>query len=239
MKVFKMGLLAVAAVISITSVKAQTADEIVNKHLEALGGKAKIAEIKSIRMESEFDVMGNSAPSTTTILNGKGFRNEMDFGGQKIIQVVTDKSGWMVNPMAGSATPTTIPAEQYNSVKDQIFIGGAFYNYAEKGNKVELLGKEDVKGVSTFKLKVTTADKSESIYNIDVAKYMVVKRVVSAEVEGAKVETSTYYSDYRKTDFGYVVPYKIEIELPQITLVGTTKKVEINPTVSETIFNQG
>ncbi|MEO6916328.1 MAG: hypothetical protein ABI151_12325 [Chitinophagaceae bacterium] len=239
MKTLKLGLLAFAAIISISSVQAQTADEIVNKHLEAVGGKAKIAEIKSLRMESNFEIMGNTAPSITSIVNGKGFRNEMEFGGQKIIQVVTDKSGWMINPMTGAAAATVLPDEQYKSVKDQIFIGGPLYNYVEKGNKVELVGKEDVKGVSTFKLKVTTPDNAVYIYNIDTQKYMILKRAVTGEVEGAKFETNTYYSDYRKTDFGYMVPYKMELELPQITLVSTVTKVEINTPISESIFNQG
>src|ERR1051325_6758756 len=89
MKLFRVGLAAVLAVATLGSVYAQTADEIVNKHLDAVGGKAKIAQLNSIRTESSIDIAGQKAPSTTTILNGKGFRNEVDFGGQKMIQVVT------------------------------------------------------------------------------------------------------------------------------------------------------
>jgi outer membrane lipoprotein-sorting protein len=239
MKTLKLGLLAIVAMVSASSVTAQTADEIVSKHFEALGGKAKIAEIKTLHTESNFEIAGQSAPSVTTIVNGKGFRNEVDFGGQKMIQVVTDKSGWMINPMTGQSTATPLSDEQFKLAKQQIFIGGPLYNYAEKGNKVELAGREDVNGVNTYKLKMTTADKAESFYYIDPTKYYIVKQSITAEVNGEKAETITLFSDYKKTDFGYVVPYKMEIQLPQISLVSTVNKVEINKPVAETIFNQG
>src|SRR5688572_7149153 len=91
-----------AAITSIAGiVQAQTADEIVNKHIDAIGGKDKINGIKTVYTEYDMDVMGQQAPGVTYVLNGKGYRNEMDFGGQKIIQVVTDKGGWGINPMMG------------------------------------------------------------------------------------------------------------------------------------------
>ena len=39
MKKFQMGIFVVAVILSLQSVKAQTADEVVNKYVTALGGK--------------------------------------------------------------------------------------------------------------------------------------------------------------------------------------------------------
>ncbi|MEP6725911.1 MAG: hypothetical protein ABJC98_08855, partial [Bacteroidota bacterium] len=80
---------------------AQTADEIVNKHIDAIGGKDKIKQITSVYLEGTTQVMGNENPTTITILNGKGYKSESDFNGQKAIQSYTDKGGWSVNPMGG------------------------------------------------------------------------------------------------------------------------------------------
>ena len=61
--------------------------------------------------------MGSDNPSTTTIVDGVGYKNETDFNGAKIVQCYTDKGGWMVNPMAGQHDPTPMPEDVYNAGK--------------------------------------------------------------------------------------------------------------------------
>src|SRR5687768_11326152 len=106
MKIF---LLALTAVLTVSFATAQTADEILTKHIDAIGGKDKLAQVTSIYLESGTEVMGNEMETKTTIVNGKAYRNESDFNGQKLVQVMTDKGGWMINPFAGSSEPTPIP----------------------------------------------------------------------------------------------------------------------------------
>ena len=61
MKSIKFFLLALAA-ITTSSLYAQTVDEIISKHVEAIGGKEKLSQVKSLYTENSVDVMGNSAP---------------------------------------------------------------------------------------------------------------------------------------------------------------------------------
>ena len=237
MKSLKLSLLFLFTVLSFIT-KAQTADEIINKHIDAIGGKDKINTIKSVQIESVMTVMGNDAPMTTTILNGKGYRNELDFNGTKIIQVVTDKGGWMVNPMMGASDPTAIPDDQFKASKEQIFVGGPLLNYAANGNTVELKGKEKVGTVDAYKVVMTSADKLTTTYYFDPTTYYLLKVVRVINMGGNEGETSAVFSDYRKTDFGYVVPYASETTLPQgFTMTASVKKVDLNKDVDPKIFD--
>ncbi len=239
MKLIRSGFLLAASLVSGFVMQAQTADDIINKSLDAVGGKDKISKINSIHMESTMDIMGGMAQSSTTIVNGKGFKNVIDFNGQKAIQCVTDTGGWMVNPMMGVTGVTPIPAEEAKAARAQLEIGGQLYDYAKKGSTVELQGQEDVNGTNAYKIKLISADSMESTYYFDPVKFLVIKSVMKRSFAGQEMEMTSIYSDYQKTDYGYLVPFSLELQLPQFTIKNTTKKVEINKPVDPAIFKAG
>jgi hypothetical protein len=89
------------------SLPAMTADDIVSKNLDALGGKDAISKITSLSMDATMQVMGTEAPSKTVVLDGVGMKQESEFNGQKIISVYTDKGGWMVNSTTRAKAEST------------------------------------------------------------------------------------------------------------------------------------
>ena len=233
MKLSKLFLLASAMTLSAVYSFSQTADEVISKSITAVGGKDKISKIKSIYTESTAQIMGNDAPVTTTILNGKGFKSETEFNGSKIIQALNDKGGWMINPMAGSSSAQALPDEQYRAARDQIYVGGELFNYSNNGSKAELLGKEG----DLYKIKITAKDSSTTTYFIDPSTYYLKKAVKQGDMMGQPVVITISFSDYQKTDFGYVVPHKIETDMGgNFSFSATINKVEINKEIDPKIF---
>lgn len=231
MKLIKTLMIGATAFVAIAA-QSQTVDEIISKHVEAIGGKEKLSQVKSLYTENSVDVMGNSAPQKEYLLEGKGFKSELDFSGTSIVQCFTDKNGWMINPMAGGADAQAIPDAVYKSGKPQIYLGGALVDYAAKGYKAELSGKDG----GAFKIKVT-GDGTENYYFIDANTYLLTKSIIKSEVMGQTVDVTTTYSDYKKTDFGITLAYTKNIDMGMFQLGQKTEKIEVNKAIDPKIFD--
>ncbi|HEY4937003.1 MAG TPA: hypothetical protein VII44_10500 [Puia sp.] len=233
MKLVKMGVALLLATASFTGIKAQTADEIIQKYVEAIGGKDKLDQVKTVYMESSVQMMGNESSSKTSIVNGTAYRMDMEANGQNLIEVYTDKGGWRLNPFMGATTPTPIPDNMYKQSRGQIFATGPLYNYVAKGNKVELLGKEG----NSYKLKVTNADSVETTVFIDTSTYYLTKLTRATEFMGQPSDLTITFSDFKKGDMGLIFPYTTEISYGgQFSITSTLKKVEVNKTIDPSIF---
>lgn len=237
MKIANRYLLMLIAAFSFTTIYAQTADEILSKHIEALGGKQKLSGINSVKMEALLQVMGNDAPTSVVVLNGKGYRTESEFNGQKMIQVYTDKGGWMVNPIAGINTPTEMPAAQASAGQGQIFVV-PFLDYAARGSKAEYAGQQKVGNVNAYKVKFTDKNGESTTYFFDPSNYYMIQATRTAEMMGQQMDMTMTFSDHKKTDYGWVIPHTTNVNMGgQFDITSKVNKVEINTAVDEKIFD--
>jgi hypothetical protein len=236
MKALKNCLLLLAIITISPSLYAQTAEEIISKYIDAIGGKDKIATINSVRLETSISANGGEATGSSVVVNGKGFRNESDWGGQKVIQVYTDKSGWTVNSFMGINEPQALADDVYKMGLYQIYVV-PLLDYAARGGKVELVGKEKVGSVDAHKIKYTDANGISSTYFFDPSTSHMVKSVNTFDFGGQKTDLITTYSDYSKTDAGLALAKTIDIDFGgQFAMTSKVTKVEINATVDPAVF---
>jgi hypothetical protein len=217
------------------SLHAQTADEVASKHIAAIGGKEVIGNIKSLVIEADMAVMGSSLPSKMTVLVGKGYKSEANFNGQDIVQVITPTGGWMINPLAGSTDAQPLPEDQVKAAQATLWVGRELLDYQEKGNKLTLEGNQNVEGVNAIKLKMVSNDGKETLYFIDPATYYIVKQESTASVAGQTVTSVSTFSDHKKTDFGYVIPYST-VRNQGFEITVNVTKVEFNKEIDPKIF---
>ncbi len=183
MKTNRILVAVVAALISANSF-GQTVDEIVDKHVAAIGGLDKIKAVNNVVTERSLSVQGMEIPSKTTIVVGKSMRSESTVMGNSMVQVVDGATGWMIRPtmMGGTGEPEDMPADQVKQQVGQLDPFGGLVNYKEKGNKVELVGKEKVDKKDVYHIKLTTKDGQAMDEYLDATTYLLTK--VKATMNG-------------------------------------------------------
>jgi hypothetical protein len=236
MKVIK-SIFVLLITLSSAGLKAQTADELVNKHIDAIGGRDVITKIKNLVIESDVTVMGQSLTSKTTIVADKGFKSVTSFNGVDIIQCVTPGGGWGVNPMMGSTTPDTLNPDQRKAISSAYEIGGPLYNYKEKGNSVELAGREMVNGVNAYKLNVKKKNGIEITYYLDPNTYYLIKQEAKMTMGGQEVTSTSSFSDFKKTDMGMVMPFTTTTANQGFEFTINHTKVEFNKDIDPKFFD--
>lgn len=201
----------VLAIFTYSGTQAQTVEEVVEKHIQALGGKDKLRQLKSARIEAVVVVNSFEVKSTTTVFQNRGIRTEQDIQGMKIIQGFDGTTAWMINPMMGDNKPIKLPLEQNASLKNQMDLTGLF-DYKAKGYDISLKGEEVLNGTPVYVLTVKMPDGSNADNYISKNNYHTLKTTVTVlGADGKETQTNIYSSDYKEVD-GYVTPYTIEIE---------------------------
>lgn len=235
MKQFRFTFLLVASLFSVSAF-AQTADEVIAKHIDALGGAAKLATLKSVRMESNLSVQGMDIPVVTTKVHNVGQRVDISAMGMDGYIITTATKGWTYMPFMGQSAPEAMPEEQVKEGADELDLNGPLFNYKEKGSTVELLGKEDIDGTSTFKIKLTTKAGKSRTYFLDAKTFFIIRMTAKATVMGQEQEMTVNYGDYKAVD-GVFFAHTIGGAFGQGDM--TVTKIEINKPIDEKIFTVG
>jgi hypothetical protein len=213
----------------------QSADEIIEKHLEAIGGKEKLKQLSTVVMEGNMTVMGAEIPVKLFLSHNKGMRVEISAMGMMGYIIFTPTEGWQYFPFQGQAAPEVQPAEVVKEAADQLDLQGLL-DYKEKGHQVEYLGKEDYEGTECHKLKVIYKGGSEATMFIDPQSFYLLKQITKTKATGQEVEQVQTFSNYTKLPEGYVFPYAQTGFGPgEVSFT----KIEVNKLVDETLFKPG
>ena len=219
--------------------QAQTAEEIITKHIAATGGSEAWAKVAT--MKSEAKISSDGAPNMTitmsmTVVRDKAVRMDVSVMGMTQSSAVSGDKGWSTNPFQGKTDPEPMTADQAKSVLEMADVDGALIGYKEKGYTVEYVGTEDVDGTETLKIKVDKGNKKVEYCFFDPANYYQIKSIQVEEVDGKQVEAATVYSNF-KTQDGLVMPFTMQQANPMMgNSTITMDSVTINPTVDEKIF---
>ncbi len=148
----KGGMLLIIATWTFQNTAAQTftADEIIEKNIQAIGGSEKWAGIKNMKMTGTYT--NYSDPEEFTIWRKRPdlYRFDCKRINLYTIHAFDGKKAWWINPLMGPPhdTPRQIPSQDNLDLVTlrERFFDPVFWNYRAKGHLVELEGKEALDG---------------------------------------------------------------------------------------------
>jgi outer membrane lipoprotein-sorting protein len=223
----------------------QTADQVVEKHLSAMGGRAALSKLTSRRATGNVtistpggDISGPieifaKAPNKTRAvmqldLSALGVTEPMNLD-----QKFDGTTGWTLNSLQGD---NQITGNQLENMRNNTF-PSPLLTYKAAGSKLELLPKETVADKELVVIRLTPKTGSAYTMYLDSSTYLLVKavaKVVTAEM--GELEQTNQPSDYRDVG-GLKVPFQVINATSVQTVTIRLDKVEHNVAIDDAIFS--
>ncbi|WP_297338345.1 insulinase family protein [Algoriphagus sp.] len=204
-----------------------TAEKVIDKYLEAIGGAESIRNVKTAKLSMDADAMGTQVSMVFSYDANGRYSQKTLVGGNVVQKTTVLESGGTISAQGQSME---IPADQLESAKINSYLFPEAL-YEDLGYAIRLEGLKDVEGTPAYKVVLVSESGAELINYYD-------------QQTGLKIKNEnpslgdTFYSDYQ-SKAGVLIPMAWTIKSPMIPvpLEGRITNVEINPTLSEDDFN--
>jgi len=232
MKTMKMLVVAMLLMSGVQVANAQTSEEIINKHIAAIGGKDSWNKLKTLKLEGTIKAQGAEIKLTIYQVDKKAKRENIALMGMTGYSIVTNTEGWNFMPFQGQTKPEPITADELKIEQNDLYLQDEFITYQEMGKKLEFLGKDDFDGTECFKFKMTDKNAQETTYFIDANTYFTLKQTNKIKVNGQEMENSVVFADYKSQPEGFFYPMSVSSGFGEMQVT----KIEINPTLEDSLF---
>jgi hypothetical protein len=224
--------------------QAQTADEIIEKHLAASGGRAAMGKLTS-RVGTGSIIIGTPVgdlPGSLEVYSKAPNKSrtlvKLDLSKLGAGEVISDQRfdgtvGYQIDSFNGNRE---ITGGQLDAMKNGAF-PSPMLGYKESGVSVTLLEREKVGDKDAYVLVFAPKTGPATRAFIDVESLMVVKTVMTLNVPqaGGDIEQVSEFSDYRDVD-GVKVPFTVTSINSLQTIKATLKDVKHNTEIDDASF---
>jgi hypothetical protein len=222
---------------------AQTADEIVERHLAASGGRAALAKLTSrsnagtITLTTPVGQLSGPIEVVSQRPNKERTLITLDLTALGAAQMTVDqrfdgKTGYVIDTLQGNRDMT---GDQLEALKNGDF-PTPLLSYKEKGIALKMAGKEKVGDRDAYILILEPKTGPVIREYIDAETYLLTRTVVTVDTpETGKFEQTVDLLDYRDVD-GFKVPFQIKATSAVQNFVVTLTKVEHNKPIDDSLF---
>jgi len=229
-----------AAPLPAQSTGTPTADEIIARFVKTVGGAEKIQSIRTLRRVGKFT--GDDGFEAVVVVESSRpnkVREEFSIQGMTGVNAYDGANGWKIDPFGGKKDPESLSEEEMRSIVEDSDFDEPLINYQQKGNKVELVGMDQIEGTDVYKLKVTLKSGDTRYYYMDTDSYVPIKYETKRIIRGTPQETETTLGDYKQVG-GWYLPFSLETR--QKGSSGSQKitfdRIEFNVPIDSTRYNR-
>ena len=213
-----------------------TVDQILDKYVQALGGKTAIEKITNRASKGSFELptfgasgsaeLWEKAPNKTAL--------KLDIPGFGIVQQGFDGTvAWSQDPQSGLREKTgaelageKLDAEFYKPLKlKQLY------------PKITVKGKEKLGEKDAYVLQATTADGSTETWYFDAASGLMARTDIERETPQGKMAIQVFLEDYKDVD-GMKVPHTVRQVTPAFTIIIKLDDVKNNVAIDDSKFTK-
>jgi hypothetical protein len=218
--------------------QSQTAEELVNKNIQAKGGIEKIKAIKSFRITGKLNGGGGFTAATSQENQRPNLvRETFSLQGMTAVTAYDGTTGWQIQPFGGHKDPELMGEDDLRDLLLDADFDGPLVDYQEKGNTVEYMGHDVVDGDDALRLKVTQKNGDIIYYFLDPDTYLEIRKEVQEFIRGAMRE-SVYEMGSYKSVAGVMYPHSISQGSKANPAAQTTtiEKIEVNVNLENSEF---
>jgi outer membrane lipoprotein-sorting protein len=240
-----MAMVGVAVLVGVPAL-AQTADEVIEKHLAASGGRAAYAKIMSRvgtgaitvttpvgDLSGTIEVYSKKPNKTRTLI-------KLDLTALGAGQMTSDQrfdgnTGYVMDSLQGDRA---IEGGQLEAMKNGSF-PSPLLSYKEMGTALALGEKQKVGGKDAYVLTMTPKAGPATKLFIDADSFMLVRTSVTLNVPqlGGDIEQVVDFSDFRDVD-GIKIPFITKSSNPAQTVTATISSVKHNVDIDDASFTK-
>jgi hypothetical protein len=211
-----------------------TADQIIEKYVQALGGKAAIEKLNSRTSKASFEIPAMGANGTAEIYEKAPNKTLaiITIPGYGVIREAYDgKVAWAEDPTTGIREKSGIEfvdakleSEFYRPVKlKQLF------------PTMTVKGKEKVGEREAYVIEAKPTEGSMEKWYFDTQTGLLIRQDAERESPQGKIPTETYLEDYREVD-GVKIPHSTRVSNPMFVINIKTEEVKHNVPVEDAKF---
>jgi len=216
----------------------QSAEELVNKNIQAKGGIDKIKAIHSVRITGKLSGGGGfTAAQGQENLRPNLVRETFSLQGMTAVTAYDGTTGWQIQPFGGHKDPELMGEDDLKDLLLDADFDGPLVDYKEKGNTIEFLGHDVVDGDDALRLKVTLKNGDIIYYYLDPDTYLEIRKEVQEFVRGSVRESVIDLGSYKPVA-GVMFPFTISQGSKANPGAQTTtfEKIEVNVNINPADF---
>lgn len=215
----------------------QSADEILEKMIEAQGGRDKLASVKDTTGTGTFDMpaMGMSGDMTRYQKEPDLLRMDIEVMGMAMTQAYDGEIAWAINPQTGMTEE--MPELQAEYFKRDTLGFGAILNPKKYGISFTYKGKEKIEDTEYHVLEQSFSDGYTITIYVDTKTYLTYKiKATTLDQMMMETESESYMSDYREID-GVMTAFQMNFfQGGEEFIVFTASEIKYNTGLEDSLF---